>query len=141
MNVDLLVIRDCPIAFLGVLTPGMGEEACADGLPDAGVVLVCEDATGEDGELETIHDCYQLLSHILSSLEGSSLHEVLKTPCVGETLGLPSLVNGQKGEMISVRVVEFRPFLVCQMLFLSRSIENILDREHGDYCHDFIRTS
>ena len=97
MNVDLLVIRYCPIAFLGVLTASMGEEACADGLSDAGVVLICEDPTGEDGELETVHDCYQLLSHILSSLEGSSLHEVLKTPCVSETLCLPSLINGQKG--------------------------------------------
>ena len=94
MNVDLLVIRNCPIAFLRVLTPGMGEETCADGLSDAGVVLICEDATGEDWELETVHDCNQLLSHILSSLEGSSLHEILETPSVSEALGLPSLING-----------------------------------------------
>ena len=97
MNVDLLVIRYCPIAFLGVLTPGMGEETCAYGLPNTRVVLICEDAAGEDRELETVHDCYQLLSHILSSLKGSSLHEVFETPCIGETLGLPSFVNGQKG--------------------------------------------
>ena len=68
MNVDLLVIRNCPIAFLRVLTPGMGEETCTDRLPNAGVVLICEDATGEDWELKTVHDCNQLLSHILSSL-------------------------------------------------------------------------
>ena len=97
MNVDVLVIRHCPIAFLRVLTPSMGEETCADGFPNAGVILICEDPTRKDWELESIHDCYQLLSHILSSLEGSSLYEVLKAPCVGETLGLPSLVNGQKG--------------------------------------------
>jgi hypothetical protein len=57
MNVDLLVIRYCPITFLRVLTPCMGEETCTDRLPNAGVVLICEDATGEDRELKTVHDC------------------------------------------------------------------------------------
>ena len=53
----------------------------------------------------------------------------------------PSLIDSEHGKMITILVIEFGSFSVSNFLLLSRPVEDILDREHGDYGYDFIRAS
>lgn len=112
MDVDLLIIRNCPIPLLRVLLSSMGEEACANRLSDPRVVLIGVSSTGEHGQLEPVHDGDKLLTYVLCSSEGSGLNEIFKTPSVCTTLGFPGLVHCQKGKVVSIRVVEFGLLLV-----------------------------
>jgi len=55
------------------------------------------------------------------------LDEVLVAPSVQTALELPSLVDSKHREMVTVLVVELRLFLVCKLLLLAWSVEDILD--------------
>ena len=77
----------------------------------------------------------------MSSLQRACLDEVLIAPSVLTALEFPSLIDSEHREMVTVLVVELCLLLVCELLLLARSIEDVLDREHRDDCDDFIRTA
>ena len=51
---------------------------------------------------------------------------------------LPSVINIEKSEVVAIRMVELRLFLVSQGLLVSWSIEYILDLKHGCDGENFI---
>ena len=69
----------------------------------------------------------ELLPDVLRSLHGSGLDKVLVAPLVLEAMHFPRLVHNQHGQVVSVLVVELRPFLVCELLLFPWTIEHVLN--------------
>jgi hypothetical protein len=77
-------------------------------LAHARVVL----ARADQVQLVPVHDCDQLLAHILRALHGARLDEVLVAPGVAELVGLPALVHSQQREVVTFRLEELGSLLV-----------------------------
>ena len=58
------------------------------------------------------------------------MDEVLIAPSVLTALELPSLIDSEHREMITILVVELSLLLICELLLLARSIEDVLDGKH-----------
>lgn len=127
MDEHLLVIADGLEAFGRVLAACVVEESRTDRLANLRVVFHLLCPTGDDGQAESIHDLDELLPNILTAFHGSRLDEVLIAPLVLEAVHLPSLIDGQHRQMITIFVVELCPLLVSQLLLFTRAVEDILD--------------
>jgi len=75
-----------------------------------------------------VHNSNQLLPDILCSSHGSGLQEVLEAPRVGELGVLPSLVDGEQSDVVSVRVIELGLLQVRLGSLLFGPVEGILHR-------------
>jgi len=134
----LLVVANRLVPLGGVLATAVVEEARADRLADLSVVLELLTAAGDDREAEALHDLNQLLANVLAPLHCPSLNEVFIAPLILEAMHLPGFVNSQHSQVVAVFVVELCSFLVCKLLFLARSVEDILDGEHRDDSDDLV---
>lgn len=138
MDENLLVVADRLVAFSRVLPTAVVEEAGANRLSNLRVVLELERAAGDHWKAESIHDRNQLLSDILCALHCPRLDEVFVAPLVLESVHFPRLVHRKHGQMISVLVVKLSALLISELLLLTRSIEDILNREHRDNSRDLL---
>mmetsp|Transcript_33354 Transcript_33354/g.72868 ORF Transcript_33354/g.72868 Transcript_33354/m.72868 type:complete len:406 (-) Transcript_33354:2027-3244(-) len=134
MDVDLLVVCQRSIALLRVPAAGIAEVSCRDALANAVVII----AAGVHIELVAIHQRDHLFPDILRSSEGPGLNEVLVAPRIGEAVVCPSFVDLQQRTVISLRLVELRLLLVRHGLLILRSVEYVLNAQHGHDRHDLI---
>ena len=65
-----------------------------------------------------VHDAQHLLADVLAALQTAHLHEVLKAPSVGELAVPPGVVDGQQGQVVTLRLVELGLPLVRQRLLV-----------------------
>jgi hypothetical protein len=121
VDVDLMVILECAVAFSGIFFGDMEKVSCRDSFSDFDVVF---SARG-DFEFVSFHDLEKLFAHILSSSHGTRLNVVLVAPDIGEVVFLPRLVDCKNGEMISFRLVEPCFLLVGNLLAIFGSVEDV----------------
>lgn len=65
-----------------------------------------------------VHDTQHLFADVLGSAQGAGLDEVLVAPGVGKLVVLPGVVDGQQGQVITLRLVELCLLLVSQSLLI-----------------------
>ena len=112
MDENLLVVADRLVAFSRVLPTAVVEEPGANRLPNLRVVFKLKRAAGDHWKAESIHDCNQLLSDILSAFHCPRLDEVFVAPLVLESVHLPRLVHCEHSQMIAVLVIELSTLLI-----------------------------
>lgn len=78
-----------------------------------------------------------MFADVFSPSQTTLLDEVFLGPGSTVTLVAPGLKHLKVGEMVALEMVEFGLFLVGHCLLLFGTIEDVLDREHGDYGDDF----
>ena len=108
----------------------MVEKSCANCLPDPVILFHVVGAAGYDRKFEAVQDHEQLFAHVLSSFKRTRLYEVVVAPLYVTIVLHPSLVNCKHCEVVSVFVVESSALLVSQLLFLSWTVKNILNRKN-----------
>jgi len=142
MDEHLLIVSDRSVTFSGVFLAAMEEESCCDCLPNLAEVFSFHVGTSRcDWKFEALHDHHELLADILSTLDCTSLDEILVTPGVLVPILFPSFVNGKQSEMVSVLLVELGSLLISNILLLSWPIEHVLNRQHRDNCDDLVRAT
>lgn len=141
VNKHLLVVADGLIAFSRVLASAVVEETGADRLAYLGIVLQLEGAARDYRQPKPIHDCDQLFADVLASLHCTSLDEVFVAPLVLKAVHLPSLVHCKHSQMVTVLMIELGSFLVCELLLLSGTIEDVLDGQHRYDSDDLLRAA
>jgi len=130
VNEDKLVVGLRLESFRRIFTCNMIEEACGHSLPNLSIVLHVKLSTRYYWKTEPFHNRNQLSSNILSSLHCSSLDEIFVTPAILAPVLLPSFIDGQKSQMVSILMIKLSSFLISQILLLLWSVEHILDRYH-----------
>jgi hypothetical protein len=128
MDKHLLVVSNSSVAFSWVFLTAMEKESGCDSFPDLAEVLSFHvSPSGGNRQFEALHDHHQLLANILSSLDRTSLDEILVTPGVLVAILFPGLINCEQSQVVSVLLIKLSSLLISKVLFLSRPIEHVLD--------------
>mmetsp|Transcript_63743 Transcript_63743/g.137104 ORF Transcript_63743/g.137104 Transcript_63743/m.137104 type:complete len:424 (+) Transcript_63743:406-1677(+) len=134
VDIDLLVLGQCPVTLLGITAASIAKVAGGDALPDPVVVI----AASHNLELVPVHERDELLPDVLGAPQRPGLDEVLVAPGVGEAIVRPTPVDLQKRAMVAFGLMEARLLLVRHGLLVLGPVEHVLDREHGHYRHDLV---
>lgn len=138
----LLIVSDRSVTFGGVFFAAVEKESCRDCLSDLAEVFSFHvGASRSDWKLEALHDHHELLADVLSTLDCTSLDEILVAPGVLVAILFPSFVHSEQREMVSVLLVELGSLLISNILLLSWPIEHVLNRQHRDHCDYLVRAA
>ena len=111
---------ECLVTFLWILPRRISEISTAQSLPDSLSVA----AAGDDRVFITFHNLDKLIPDILCPSHGTSLDEILKTPWIGVLVLFPAVVDVQKRQVVTMRVMELCLLLIRLSLFVLRTVEH-----------------
>jgi len=79
-----------------------------------------------------------LLPHVLTPLHAPRLHEVFEAPGFGKRASLPSVVDRQQRQVISLGLVELGLLRVRLRLLVLGAVEGIFDGQQRDDGQNFL---